>query len=158
MFWVTLLNQLYWVAGCTLGGIFGAVAATSVEGVSFAMMALFVVIFLDQWEKDSQHLSAVAGIACAAVALVALGADGFMIPALALILLAVTMMRPRIEPAYPETEEAGALGQGPIAADGQSRASDATQPECAPAARKLSRADSSDSSSLAEHGNGGDRA
>lgn len=158
MFWVTLLNQLYWVAGCTLGGIFGAVAATSVEGVSFAMTALFVVIFLDQWEKDSQHLSTVAGIACAAVALVAFGADGFMIPALALILLAVTMMRPRIEPAYPETEEAGALGQGPIAADGHSRASDATQPECAPAARKLSRADSSDSSSLAEHGNGGGRA
>ncbi len=47
MFWVTLLNQLYWVAGCTLGGIFGAVAATSVEGVSFVMTALFVVIFLD---------------------------------------------------------------------------------------------------------------
>ena len=47
MFWVTLLNQLYWVAGCTLGSIFGAVAATSVEGVSFVMTALFVVIFLD---------------------------------------------------------------------------------------------------------------
>ena len=100
MLFVTLLNQLYWVVGCTLGSLCGSALALNVEGISFAMTALFVVIFLDQWLKDAQHLSAVAGIAAAAVALVALGADNFMIPAMVLIVAAVTALRGRIEPAY----------------------------------------------------------
>lgn len=109
MTWVTALNQLYWVVGCTLGGLFGTLVATTVEGVSFAMTALFVVIFLDQWEKDRQHLSAVIGIAAAAVALCIMGADNFMIPAMALILIGIACMRRRIEPAYAEsaTEDGG---------------------------------------------------
>lgn len=104
MFFVTLLNQLYWVVGCTLGSFCGRALALNVEGISFAMTALFVVVFLDQWLKDAQHLSAVAGIVAAAVALVALGADSFMIPAMVLIVAAVTALRGRIEPAYEARE------------------------------------------------------
>ena len=100
MFFVTLLNHVYWVAGCTLGGLFGSALALTVEGVSFAMTALMVVIFLDQWLKDKQHLSAVAGILAAVAALVVFGPDDFMIPAMLLILLAVSALRGRIEPAY----------------------------------------------------------
>lgn len=100
MFWVTLLNHLYWIVGCTLGSVFGAVVATSIEDVSFAMTALFVVIFLDQWEKDAQHLSACTGVLAAAAALAIFGADNFMIPAMVLILIAVTLLRGRIERAY----------------------------------------------------------
>lgn len=109
MLFVTLLNQLYWVIGCTLGSLCGSALALNVEGISFAMTALFVVIFLDQWLKDTQHLSAIAGIAAAAVTLVALGADDFMIPAMVLIVVAVTALRGRIEPAYEarETQSAG---------------------------------------------------
>ncbi len=55
MFFVSLLNQLYWVVGCTLGGVLGSVAALNVAGVDFAMTALFVAIFLDQWTKNSSR-------------------------------------------------------------------------------------------------------
>lgn len=100
MFFVSLLNQLYWVVGCTLGGVLGSVAALNVAGVDFAMTALFVVIFLDQWTKDPSHASAVVGILASLVALALFGPDGFMIPALALILAAITVLRSHLEPIY----------------------------------------------------------
>lgn len=114
MFFVSLLDQLYWVAGCTLGGVLGSVAALNIAGVDFAMTALFVVIFLDQWLKDPSHASAAAGIAASLIALALFGADGFMIPALVLILAAVTLMRRSLEPVYlqasaKESEQMGAV-------------------------------------------------
>ena len=99
-FWISLLNQAYWVVGCTLGGIFGSALAVSVPGISFALTALFVVIFLDQWLKDASHASSIIGFVAGIIALLVFGASNFMVPALVLILVAVTLVRGRVEPAY----------------------------------------------------------
>ena len=98
MFFISLLNQSYWVLGCTLGGIFGSVLNVDIKGISFAMTALFVVIFLDQWMKDENHLSAVVGVAASFAALLAFGADGFIIPAMIAILVVMTLLRRQLEP------------------------------------------------------------
>lgn len=111
MFFITLLNQSYWIVGCTLGGVFGSMLALNVKGISFAMTALFTVIFVDQWLKDASHVGAVCGIAGSVLALVAFGADAFMIPAMLIILASVTLLRGRIEPAY---EAAGAMGDAAL--------------------------------------------
>ena len=55
MFFVTLLNHLYWFAGATLGGIFGSFITFNTEGLDFVMTAMFVVIFLEQWLKEERH-------------------------------------------------------------------------------------------------------
>ena len=55
MFFVTLFNQIYWVTGATLGGLLGALIPFNTEGLDFAMTAMFVVIFLDQWRKENGH-------------------------------------------------------------------------------------------------------
>lgn len=57
MFWVTVLNQFYWVLGSTFGGIFGSFIRFNTEGLEFVMTALFVVIFfraVDEGEKPHQ--------------------------------------------------------------------------------------------------------
>ena len=101
MLWISLLNQASWVAGCTLGGAFGSMLDLSrLKGISFAMTALFVVIFVDQWMKDKTHTGSLIGLAAAAAALALFGAGDFMIPALAAILGATLLLRGRIEPAY----------------------------------------------------------
>ena len=105
-FWISFLNQAYWVVGCTLGGIFGSALAVSIPGISFALTALFVVIFLDQWLKDASHVSSVIGFAAGLVALAAFGPTNFMVPALVLILAAVTLVRGKVEPAYEQAEGA----------------------------------------------------
>ena len=52
MFFITLLDQFYWVASAAMGAALGAVLPFSTEGVDFVMTAMFVVIFLNQWEKE----------------------------------------------------------------------------------------------------------
>lgn len=100
MLYVSLLNQASWVAGCTLGGVFGSMLPAAVEGVSFAMTALFVVILLDQWLHEPSHVGTLAGLVASVAALAVFGPDAFMIPAMLLILVAVTAARRPLEPVY----------------------------------------------------------
>lgn len=97
MFFVTLLDQLYWVSGATLGGIFGSLIHFSTEGLDFVMTAMFVVIFLEQWLKDRRHTSALLGLGLSALGLIAFGPDNFVIPAMAAILGMLTLLRAPLE-------------------------------------------------------------
>lgn len=98
-FFVTLLNQIYWVSGATIGGLFGSIIPFETEGLDFVMTALFVVIFLDQWMKEKNHVSSLTGLGVSLVCLLTLKADNFMIPSMVLILLALTALRKPLEKA-----------------------------------------------------------
>ena len=93
MFYVTLLNQIYWFAGATLGGLLGGLIPFSTEGIEFVLVALFVVIFLDQWIKSKKHTPALIGLAASVACLVIFGATQFILPAMALILVVLTLLR-----------------------------------------------------------------
>lgn len=97
MFFVTLLNHFYWFSGATLGGLFGALIHFNTEGLDFVMTAMFVVIFMEQWMKDRKHTSALLGLGLSALCLIAFGADHFIIPAMAAILVVLTLLRKRME-------------------------------------------------------------
>lgn len=98
MFFVTLLDQIYWFFGATMGGIFGSLIHFNTEGLDFVMTAMFVVIFLEQWLKEKSHTSALAGIGISLLCLLAFGPDNFIIPAMLAILGALTLLRNRICP------------------------------------------------------------
>lgn len=97
MFWVTLLNHIYWVAGATLGGLLGYVIHFDTKGIEFVMTALFVVMFINQWEETSDHIPAMIGILCSIICLVLFGSEGFMIPAMAAIVLSFAFKRKALE-------------------------------------------------------------
>ena len=97
MFFVTLLNHLYWFSGAALGGIFGSLLHFNTEGLAFVMTAMFVVIFLEQWSKDKNHAGALLGLGVSLVCLIAFGADGFILPAMAGILGLFTLLRKPLE-------------------------------------------------------------
>lgn len=86
-FLISALNQLYWVAGSLFGGIFGTLLRFNTAGIDFAMTALFVVIFIEQWETAKSRLPALAGVGLSAVCVWIFGADSFIVPAMAVILL-----------------------------------------------------------------------
>ena len=46
MFFVTLLNHLYWVCGATAGALLGYVIHFDTTGIEFVMTALFVIMFM----------------------------------------------------------------------------------------------------------------
>lgn len=97
MFFVTLLNQLYWVSGATVGGLVGSLLKFDTTGISFVMTAMFVVIFLEQWLKEDNHISSLVGVAAALVCRICFGADSFMLPTMAVIVLLLAASRKRLE-------------------------------------------------------------
>ena len=97
MFFVTLLNHLYWFSGATLGGNFGSLINFSTEGLEFVMVAMFVVIFLEQWLKEKDHTSSLLGLGISLLCLIAFGADSFIIPAMLAILAVLTLIRRPLE-------------------------------------------------------------
>ncbi|MCI6291748.1 MAG: AzlC family ABC transporter permease [Clostridiales bacterium] len=96
-FFVTLLNQIYWVLGATAGGLVGGLIRFNTEGLDFVMMAMFVVIFLEQWRKEKRHDSAAVGMAASVVCLAIFGADNFLIPTMVCILAVLTALRRPLE-------------------------------------------------------------
>ncbi|SDO00911.1 AzlC family ABC transporter permease [Halobacillus aidingensis] len=93
MFFVTLLNHIYWVLGATIGGLFGAYITFNTEGLEFVMTALFTVIFLDQWLQEENHQSSIVGIGGSLLCLVLLGPDHFILPSLVVILSTLILMK-----------------------------------------------------------------
>lgn len=100
MLFVTLLNQIYWVAGAALGSLLGSVISFDTTGIEFVMTALFVVMFINQWEETDNHRSALTGVFCSMACLFLFGAQHFIIPAMALIIACFSLMaRPKQEAA-----------------------------------------------------------
>lgn len=97
MFFVTLLNHIYWFSGSTLGGIFGSLLQFNTEGLEFVMTAMFVVIFLEQWMKEKNHTAALLGLGLSFLFLIAFGADNFILPAMLAILGVLALLRRPIE-------------------------------------------------------------
>lgn len=88
MFFVTLLNQIYWVVSSTVGSLLGYVIHFNTKGIEFVMTALFVVMFLDQWEKKENRVPALVGLIGTAVCLPIFGSKYFIVPAMVLIVAA----------------------------------------------------------------------
>ncbi len=98
MFYTSLLNQSYWVLGATLGGILGSFIPTGIKGIDFAMTAMFVVILLEQILAGRKNLpSVIIGVALSAASLLIFGSGDFIIPAMLMIFIALTVFRRGIE-------------------------------------------------------------
>lgn len=82
MFLVAFFSRCYWMTGAVLGGMLGQLIPWDMEGIDFCMTALFVIIFIDQWEKTDKHTPALAGCGIGVICLFIFGASSFMLPAL----------------------------------------------------------------------------
>lgn len=92
-FWVSLLDQSYWLVGCGLGSILGSTLPISFEGVEFVLTALFVTMFVEQWLSHKNHLPALIGVGATVLCLVIFGKDIFLIPSMVLIAVLLTISR-----------------------------------------------------------------
>ena len=97
MFFVTMLNQIYWVAGATIGGIFGSFIPFDTKGIEFVMTALFIVIFLENWLKEKDHSASVIGLFISFICLTVFKGTNFIIPSMIIILSVLTLLRGRLQ-------------------------------------------------------------
>lgn len=96
-FLVSLFNQCYWVSGSVLGSLLAEVLPFSTAGIEFSMTALFIASYTEQWLETKDHVPALTGLLCTLICLVIFGADKFLIPAMLLITLVLTLLRRREE-------------------------------------------------------------
>ena len=96
-FLVSLFNHSYWVAGSVIGNLLGSVLPFSTAGIEFSMTALFVASFTEQWLTTRDHVPAITGLLGTLLCLVVFGRENFLIPAMLLITLVLTLLRSRKE-------------------------------------------------------------
>ncbi len=97
LFAISIMNQSYWVVGSAIGGLAGAMLPINSEGIDFAMTALFVVIFVEQWMDQKNRIPEMVGVAATFLCLQIFGADGFVLPSMILIILVLFVARTRLE-------------------------------------------------------------
>ncbi len=92
-FYVSLFDYIYWIAGSVIGSVLGSVLPIRTEGVDFALTALFLTVFVEQWLTTKNHLSAIIGVGASVACLLLFGSDKFLIPAMILITCLLLAMR-----------------------------------------------------------------
>lgn len=104
-FAVAMLDHSYWILGSILGSVLGSALGFDTTGVDFAMTALFLVIAVGQWKAAGSHLPALLGGGVTLVSLLLVGAEDMLLPALAVIVLALALLRPRLEGTASQTSQ-----------------------------------------------------
>ena len=97
MFFTTLLNQCYWVGGSLIGSVLGSVISFNTKGLDFVLTALFIVIFVGQWQETKNHVPAITGIVVTVVCRVFFGSGAFLIPAMIGILSCLLLMKQKMQ-------------------------------------------------------------
>ena len=94
-FLVSLFNQTWWVTGSLAGALLGGVLPFSTAGIEFSMTALFIASFTEQWITMKDHLPALTGLSGTLACLLVFGPERFLIPAMLVITLVLTLLRGR---------------------------------------------------------------
>lgn len=145
-FWIALLNQLYWIIGSTAGAIAGSLIKFDSTGIDFAMTALFVVIFVEQWESVKAqktaaaaahlpailsslkaHLPALIGVAVTIVCRLVFGADSFIVFSMIGIFILLCAGKPILDTAGAADEDMPARTDAGADADAADAQPDAPQ-------------------------------
>ena len=94
---ITIMDHSYWVLGSVIGAIAGTVLPISSEGIEFAMTALFIVIFIEQWMEKKNRIPEMIGSILAVMGLLIFGASNFVLPAMITIVLVLFVVRKRLD-------------------------------------------------------------
>jgi len=97
LFTISALNHFYWIFGTLLGGLIGNLLTFDSTGIEFAMTALFVVIFIEQWIAEKKHLPAIIGVLSALVALNVFGPNQMVLPTMVIMLTLLLSLRKKID-------------------------------------------------------------
>ena len=90
---VSLLNHLYWIAGSVAGAVAGSLIQFNSQGIDFALTALFLTVFTEQWLSSTKHGPALIGLGSSIACLLIFGAEHFLIAAMLIIALALSLYK-----------------------------------------------------------------
>jgi len=92
-FAISFLNYTYWILGTLLGSLIGTSISFNTKGMDFALTALFLVLFLEQWKKKKNRIPCIVGVFSTGLCLITFGEKNLVIPSMILILAILTFGR-----------------------------------------------------------------
>lgn len=95
-FGIHLLSFAYWIGLTGLGGVIGGLITFDTTGLDFALTAMFVVLFMQQWKQKENRPACVIGVAITLLCRVIFGTSMFLVPALLGMLLIFWIGRDRL--------------------------------------------------------------
>lgn len=90
---VSALNQFYWTAASVIGFFLGKLLPFSMEGLGFALTALFVVLLIEQYKRCTVRFPFIIAAASGIAALVVLGKKNMLIAAIAAAILVLMLFK-----------------------------------------------------------------
>ena len=96
-FFVTLLNQIYWVLGSVIGNLFASVLSFDAKGLEFVLTALFIVLTIEQYKAQRNLISSGIGLVIPSIALLVFSSEHFMIPSMIGIVVMLSLLRNTME-------------------------------------------------------------
>ncbi|MFL0198083.1 AzlC family ABC transporter permease [Clostridium sp. WILCCON 0269] len=106
-FCIAFFNQIYWIVGTIIGSLVGSLIKFNTKGIDFAMTALFVVIFMEQWFTYKTHVPALIGIASTIFSILIFGANDLIFPSMLIIVMTLTIFRKQIHKEIGEHNKGG---------------------------------------------------
>lgn len=90
---VSIFNHLYWVIGTIIGVLIGTLITFNSKGIDFALTALFLTVFLEQWMSTKKHIPAIIGVLSSIICLLIFGKDNFLIPSMIMITIILLLFK-----------------------------------------------------------------
>lgn len=101
-FRITGFNQCYWVLGCTIGALLGENVVFDSTGIEFALVALFIVLTIEQYKALNDGFPIWTGAAAAGVALLLLSPSHQLIGAIVIVTVVLLLHYRRLRAANPQ--------------------------------------------------------
>lgn len=97
MFYVSFLDQMYWIIGSVIGASVGTIIPFDTTGIDFAMTALFTVIFVEQWLAAKNHTAVYFAILAIIISAFFFELSNFLLPALILLVIMLVIFEDKVE-------------------------------------------------------------
>lgn len=83
-FYIAALDHLYWIAGSVLGAALGSVLDLNLEGMSFVLTALFVVLTIEQYFNSKARFPFIAAVGAGTLSLIIFNPDNMLLASIIL--------------------------------------------------------------------------
>ncbi|GHV22174.1 branched-chain amino acid ABC transporter permease [Spirochaetia bacterium] len=87
MFYISVLDHFYWVTGSVIGAFAGTIIPFKIDGIDFALTALFIVLMIEQIKRVQKALPFIISALCAVLTVIFIPEKVSLLSALAVSLL-----------------------------------------------------------------------
>ena len=96
-FYLTLLNQSYWIIGTLCGALFGSLIKFNTQGLDFSLTALFIVLAIEQYKVSKKILPFIIGAFASILAFVVAPIDNMLIIAICSSIIGMLIFRKKLD-------------------------------------------------------------